>query len=221
MKAKLFICVVLFSVAFLPSSLFAQAGQVDLYGGYFWPADNDAVGKFRGSQMLGVQVGGYVTEAVQLSGNFAWINHFTPKNDNLAANLSGDLGFPRNNVRAWIWEPQLTYNFATNKLGANVVPYASISLGGLTTRIVDGSESVLVPTAVNTPSGIVFLPRFTLNDGDTFLTFSYGGGVKALSVFGPVGFFGDFRGRSIPNFFGEWTNWPELKAGVTFSWGER
>ena len=32
---------------------------------------------------------------------------------------------------------------------------------------------------------------------------------------------GDFRGRSIPNFFGHGTNWPELSAGLTFSWGER
>jgi len=36
-----------------------------------------------------------------------------------------------------------------------------------------------------------------------------------------MGFFGDFRGRTIPNFFGHGTNWPELSGGLTFSWGER
>jgi hypothetical protein len=33
--------------------------------------------------------------------------------------------------------------------------------------------------------------------------------------------FADFRGRTIPNFFGHGTNWPELSAGLNFSWGER
>jgi hypothetical protein len=39
---------------------------------------------------------------------------------------------------------------------------------------------------------------------------------------GAMGFFGDFRGRTIPNFFnGHGTNSPELSAGLTFSWGEK
>src|SRR5215831_14981241 len=44
-------------------------------------------------------------------------------------------------------------------------------------------------------------------------TFSYGGGLKAMRLWGPMGFFGDFRGRTMPNFFGHATTWPELSAG--------
>jgi hypothetical protein len=36
-----------------------------------------------------------------------------------------------------------------------------------------------------------------------------------------MGFFGDFRGRTVPNFFSSAFNWPEVSAGLTFSWGER
>jgi len=60
-----------------------------------------------------------------------------------------------------------------------------------------------------------------LLSGDTFFTFSYGGGVKAMRIYGPLGFFGDFRGRTIPNFFGHITYWPELSAGLNLSWGVR
>jgi len=43
-----------------------------------------------------------------------------------------------------------------------------------------------------------------------------------LSVDCSVLLFGEFRGRTIPNFFnGHRTNWPELSAGLKFSWGER
>jgi hypothetical protein len=60
-----------------------------------------------------------------------------------------------------------------------------------------------------------------MNDGDTFLTLNYGGGVKAMNLWGPVGLRADVRGRTIPNFYGETTSWPEVTGGITFTWGER
>src|SRR5262249_51019043 len=75
---------------------------------------------------------------------------------------------------------------------------------------------------VGTPNGTnVFVPNDVLNGGDTFFTFSYGGGLKAARLWGPMGVFGDFRGRTVPNFFGHSNTWPELSAGLNFSWGEK
>jgi hypothetical protein len=55
-----------------------------------------------------------------------------------------------------------------------------------------------------------------------FFTFSYGGGLKTQRVWGPMGFFGDVRGRAITDFFnGHGTNMLELTAGLNFAWGER
>jgi hypothetical protein len=60
-----------------------------------------------------------------------------------------------------------------------------------------------------------------LDNNDTFFTFSYGGGVKAFRVAGPVGFRVDVRGRTLPNFFGESNTWAEFTGGLVFAWGER
>ena len=42
-----------------------------------------------------------------------------------------------------------------------------------------------------------------------------------VTKMGPLGFFGDLRGRTVPNFFGHSTVWPEFSAGLSLSWGER
>jgi hypothetical protein len=60
-----------------------------------------------------------------------------------------------------------------------------------------------------------------LENRDTFFTFSYGGGIKALRLAGPMGLRVDIRGRSIPNLLGNSTSWPELTGGLTFTFGER
>jgi len=36
-----------------------------------------------------------------------------------------------------------------------------------------------------------------------------------------MGLRADIRGRTIPNFLGNSTSWPELTGGLTFTWGER
>jgi hypothetical protein len=67
----------------------------------------------------------------------------------------------------------------------------------------------------------VFVPNDRLDGTQTFMTFSYGGGLKATRLWGPMGLFGDFRGRTVPNFFGHGNTWPEISAGLNFSWGEK
>src|SRR6059036_1190147 len=94
----------------------------------------------------------------------------------------------------------------------------------------NGTLQSIVP--VNTRDGVAFVGTSTgstvvvandvLRDHSTFFTFSYGGGLKAQRVWGPLGFFGDVRGRTIPNFFdGHGTNMLELSAGLNFAWGEK
>jgi len=95
----------------------------------------------------------------------------------------------------------------------------------------NGTLQSFVPGA-NLTDGVAILPNPTgstvvvantvVRDHVTFFTFSYGGGLKTQRVWGPLGFFGDVRGRTIPNYFnGRGTNLFELTAGLNFSWGER
>jgi len=75
---------------------------------------------------------------------------------------------------------------------------------------------------IGTPTGSTAVVANTVvRDHATFFTFSYGGGLKMQRIWGPLGFFGDARGRTIPNYFGHGTNQFELSAGLNFSWGER
>ena len=113
-----------------------------------------------------------------------------------------------------------SYQFA--RFGeAGITPYIVMGAGGLTTAANAGSV-LLGGLQVDANGNVVSAPRtIMLQDGDTFFTFSYGGGIKALRLLGPMGLRGDIRGRSIPNFLGNSTSWPELTGGLMFTWGER
>jgi hypothetical protein len=68
----------------------------------------------------------------------------------------------------------------------------------------------------------VVVANDVFRDHANFFTFSYGGGIKLQRVWGPLGFFGDVRGRTIPNMFrGHQTNLLELSAGLNFAFGEK
>jgi hypothetical protein len=224
MKLKLSACLVLvgFAFAFVPLPSFAQSAEIDPYAGYYWSGTNaSGPGRFFNTQVLGVRGGGYITHNFELGGNYSWTNHFQPNQSNTRASLAGALGFPQGAVRAHLWEVEYTYNFAKRSLfgSPTVRPYIVGGTGGITTRIKNEDSFVLNVTAVN-PQHTRFIANDVL-ENETFFTFSYGGGVKAMRVWGPLGFFGDFRGRTLPNFFGSATTRPELSAGLNFSWGER
>jgi hypothetical protein len=227
MKLKLSAFLVLLSFAFVPLSLFGQAAEINPYAGWYWSgANGSGVGRFFNTQLIGVRGGGYITHNFELGGNYSWANHFQPNQSNTGSALAGDLGFPQGSVRANLWEVEYTYNFAKGSLlGSSVVrPYLVGSTGGITTNVksANNNEDTFVLSVVPVNNG---QRRFVANDvfdgHDTFFTFSYGGGVKGLRLWGPMGFFGDIRGRTIPNFFSSTTTRTELSAGLTFSWGER
>jgi opacity protein-like surface antigen len=85
-----------------------------------------------------------------------------------------------------------------------------------------------IPTPTPTPTPVVipeFIPnparQIVMEDGDWLFTFSYGGGVKFMGVWGPLGFRVDVRGRTIPNFYSQSVTRPEGTGGLIFTWGER
>jgi hypothetical protein len=226
MRFKLFIFVLL-SAAVLPLSLFAQVADINPYAGFYWPGNAsltpDAVGDFQNNQLLGVRAGYYITSGLEIGGNYSWSNHFQPKSTDFASALAGAAGLPQGKVRANIWEAELSYNFVRRGVfGYFVKPYVVVGAGGLTTRVGSNGTFVLNTRPVTTPSGnTVLVANDALHNNDTFFAFSYGAGAKAERLWGPMGAFGDIRGQALPNFFGRSFNWPELRAGLTFSWGER
>jgi len=225
MKVRLVVSLIVFSFALASVPLFAQSVEVNPYASYYWPSNNNPVdnqvGDFKSSAMWGVRGGGYVTHSFEIGGNVAWLNRFQPSISDTAAAFAGALGFPQDAVKATLWEVEWSYNFGKRNVGgAALRPYLVLGTGGITTRISNNGSFVL-NTVPLTPFGTRFAANDVLDSGDTFFTFSYGGGVKALSLLGPMGVFGDFRGRTIPNLIGSSMTYPELSAGLTFSWGEK
>src|SRR5262245_41452298 len=143
MKVRSIICLALLSFAFVPSSLFGQAAEVNPYGGFYWPANNNGVGKFQKNQIFGVRGGGYVTQNFEIGGNWAWSNHFQPKDSNEPAALAGALGFPQGRVRYNLFEAEFTYNFTKGSLGGSVRPYLVAGGGALVTNVKNPDTFVL------------------------------------------------------------------------------
>jgi len=100
--------------------------------------------------------------------------------------------------KAYILEGLATYNIAKF--------YGSYGLGTVTTGV--SADSVdFFGNAITTR--------------ETFLSMSYGGGLKVLRKWGPAGYRVDIRGRTLPNFNGFAYSWLEATAGLTFAWGDR
>jgi hypothetical protein len=118
-------------------------------------------------------------------------------------------------------------------LNNTFIDVPGVSVATLQAANRNGTLQSFVPGA-NTTHGVAFVNNSTVNgstvvvandvlrDHMNFFTFSYGGGVKFQRVWGPLGFFGDVRGRTIPNMFrGHQTNMLELSAGLNFAFGEK
>src|SRR5262249_28810606 len=108
-------------------------------------------------------------------------------------------------------------------LNTRVSPYVVAGIGGLTTEIRSGTATFVGggPTTDANRNMVAGPGVGVLHDGDTFFTVNYGGGIKAMNLWGPLGFRAEVRGRTIPNFFHQTVSWPEVTGGVLLSWGER
>jgi hypothetical protein len=222
MKFRLFTSIALLGFAALPLSLSAQGFDISPYAGYIWPQSfGGGVGEFAHNQLLGVRGGAFVGSNFEVGGNYSWNNHFQPKDTNLDSSIAGGLGFPQGKVRANIYEVEFSYHFSKHSMfGSSFRPYLVAAGGGLTTTVSSPNTFVVNVRTVTTPFQTFHFANDVIDNNDTFFTFSYGAGVKAQKLWGPLGFFGDFRGRTVQNFFGKANTWPELSAGLNFAWGE-
>jgi hypothetical protein len=157
--------------------------------------------------IYGFQAGGFIADRWEIEGNLGYINHFQFEDNG------------RVKSRALIWEVGPSVNFYSN-LFQNVFPYITVKAGGLTGLLGDleaVGESRQNIANIASPGA----PPIFLEDGDTFFQFSYGGGLKAWNLWGPLGLRAEVRGRTMPNFFGNSMTTLETTGGLTFNFGER
>ena len=176
------------------SWLSAQSVDLNPYAGGLL-APNDGIDTETGSSgmkqegLYGIRAGIFPTENIEVEGNFGYINHFELEGSDPES-------------RGYLWEGSASYRF---DLEGGLKPFLIAGIGGITTSVdEDDAEFLNAPTPV-------------FEDGDTFFTFSYGAGVKSPQLWGPLGFRGDIRGRTIPNLLGEGVTWLELTGGLTFT----
>ena len=221
--------VVRFALIALVLGVFAAslaAQQVEIYpnAGFYWPSKTD-FGKITADGIYGIKAGMFMDQNVQLEGSFGYLNHFE---NGSQPNPFGAFGFRQPSVYGLLYDVNGAWNFGSRTfVGHRISPFISLGVGGLT-AYVKHADSVDV-----LGGGFVGFNPFTgqpipnpgrrvvMDDGDTFLTFNYGGGVKAMNLWGPMGLRADFRGRTIPNWYGQTMSWPEVTGGVVFTWGER
>jgi hypothetical protein len=236
--ARLALLVVI--LAAFTTALRAQQGEVYIFGGGYWPGnevfdeDNIPGVKMPGGGTYGAKVGGFLSPNFQLDGNLSWYNHFgLSRRDSLIDVVMPGTILLEPEVRSLLWEGSGTWHFTERTVGVRFTPYVTLGLGGMTARIKD-ADSVFVTGGGFIPNPLYRNPaspvpqfianparRIVMDDNDTFFTFSYGGGFKAIRAWGPAGFRVDFRGRTIPNFFSQGMTYPELTGGLIFDWGER
>lgn len=201
-----------------------SAQQVELYpnAGGFWPRSN-AHGDMKNEGIYGLKGGVFLDQNVELEGGFGYINHFEMKSPPSLLN-SSTLGMGSPTIRGFLYDVNGSWNFGQRPFfNTRVSPYVTVGVGGLTSEIKNAASTFMRGGAVVDSTGVV-VPTgrsILLNDGDTFLAINYGGGIKAMNLWGPMGFRADIKGRTLPNFFGETLTWPELTGGLTFTWGER
>ena len=231
MKVNRALCLgllVLLFGAMSEQAVFAQKFEVHPYaGGFFnfWDYDDDQY-VMRTDGVYGVKGGGFLSDRIELEGHWGWMPHMEFEGT--------DPG-----VRGMIWEIGPSFNFFSSDFG-KAVPYLTLNVGGLTGYVGDlentedrdlifqfrgENDSEIKAADILFRADRADLSRsprsLVLEDGDTFFAFSYGGGIKGINLWGPVGLRGDVRARTMPNFYGKSLTWLETTGGITFTWGER
>jgi hypothetical protein len=217
---------VLFVVSVFTATLAAQSVELYPNAGGFWPNRIDSWGdnKIRSEGIYGLKGGYFFDQNIELEGSFGYINHlgmtYAPTPGDI--NPSGANG--QRTTRGFLYDVNGVWNFSQHRFrNTRFTPYVAAGVGGLTTEVRSGSAAFLGGGTTTNASGNIVqgAPFSTLHDGDTFFTVNYGGGIKLMNIWGPVGFRADIRGRTIPNFFRQAVSWPEVTGGVLLSFGER
>ena len=175
--------------------------------------------------MYGLKALASVTDNIQVEGNFGYINHvesrFAP------TLLDQSFGVTPQTVHGLIYDINGLYNFGERPLfGRGVSPYVVAGIGGLSTLIQNGNSALLGGQIYTTDpaTGAVMLDpgrKVIVGDHSAFVSVNYGAGIKAMKLWGPMGARVDVRGRTFPNFRGQAVTWPEVTAGLLFTFGEK
>lgn len=187
------------AVALLSTAAFAQKVEIHPYAGGFFPAEWADSASFKNEGLYGVRGGVFLTNNIEVEGNLGYINHF-------------EFESTATKSRAWLWDANGSYNFFSPRL-KKITPFVTGGVGAVT-AVIDDFDQAILPVG-NTDRSI------TLKDSDTFFALNYGGGIKAIRLWGPLGLRADVRGRTLPNFFGRNNTWLETTGGILLSWGER
>ncbi len=174
------------------SWLSAQHVEINPYaGGLLAPSSVDiGAGSFELKEqgIFGIRAAVFLKDHFEVEGNFGYINHF-------------ELEDSDPDSQGYLWEASGIYRFDLEEFK----PFVTVGLGGITTNVDEND------------AGFVNAPTPVLGNGDTVFTVSYGGGIKAPLLWGPVGLRGDLRARTLPNYQGEALTWMEVTGGLTFS----
>jgi opacity protein-like surface antigen len=209
-------------IAMLSMPSFAQKYELYPYAGGSFIGDFNAFtdqvrsSTFFNPGLFGIKGGVWTSHQFQIEGNFGYMNQFRIENNAV-----------KPSIHAFQYEALATYNFS--QLG-KIFPYVTAGAGGLTLSV-NNNEDPQNPNQVT--YGVLVTPyssggpipnftrTFTVNNNDTFFTFSYGGGIKLQRLIGPVGLRFELHGRTIPNYYGGSLNSWEPLGGILVSWGER
>src|SRR5262245_17555285 len=104
--------------------------------------------------------------------------------------------------RAYIWDGSVTYHVGKRRTR----PYETLGAGVVRTTVSNDARALFGPNA---------LPA------EHFFALNFGGGVKTIRRWGPLGYRVDVRERLIPRYYGFQFHWIETTAGLTIAWGER
>jgi hypothetical protein len=193
-------------LGFAASPALAQKVELHPYAGGIFPTKWNDSFLMKDQGIYGLKAGVFLADRLQLEGNVGYVNHFEFEGADVRS-------------RAFIWEAGPSFNFFSSTF-SKAVPFLSVKAGA-TTAFVGDVEDVSDASASFANIMPAGSPPLIVEDWDAFFQFSYGGGVKGLGLWGPLGLRGEVRGRTMPNFFGRSITWLETTGGLTFSWGER
>ncbi|MFB3903228.1 MAG: outer membrane beta-barrel protein [Acidobacteriota bacterium] len=170
------------------STLSARTLEFNPYLGIFAPTEVNSF-DLKNPAMLGIRGGVFLTRDVGVEANLGYTNHL-------------EFAHTDPKSRGLLWEAEGLYHFRVGRLR----PFAVFGVGALTTLV---DKKTLPQTSAT-------LPYF--RDGETFFNFSWGGGIKAMQLWGPMGIRADLRGRTMANIRDDTVTACELTGGLTFDW---
>jgi hypothetical protein len=193
--------------------VFAQRYELHPYIGAAFPSSFFGL-DVRNSKIFGLRGGIIGANGFEIEGNLGRMSRF-------------EFEGSTRDISALRWEAIGSYNFFPSESQA-LTPFVNIGIGGFTVDIEDSTlgNSVTFATTrriARVPNGPFSDTTQTLviTDKKTFLSLSYGGGLKVYRLWGPVGLRFNVGGQTLPRFFDHTINSLETSGGVIFSWGER